>query len=77
MIQTEILLRMRRGLAHTLWCLALAACGGDGEGDDGGSQIQRAIEPAAQERAESFSDFPDGWRAGTPDEEDNEDEEAF
>jgi len=59
---------MRHGLAVTLGCLALSACGGDGNGESaGGSEPKLAIEPEAQERAESIvltlSDFPRGWRA--------------
>jgi len=61
--------------------LAFSACGGDGNGDGGGSQFKRAIEPEAQERAESIlltlSDFPDGWQAGAPAAEDEEGDEAF
>lgn len=73
---------MKHAFALTLGCLALSACGGDGNGDTGGgSGFQRAIEPQAQERTESMlltlSDFPDGWRAGAPDEEDEESEAAF
>jgi hypothetical protein len=47
---------------------AVAACGGNGNGD--GPAAQRSIEPEAQERAESIglklSDFPNGWRASAP-----------
>jgi hypothetical protein len=47
---------------------ATAACGGNGNGDETASG--RAIEPEAQERAESIglklTDFPNGWRASTP-----------
>jgi hypothetical protein len=72
---------MRRALALTLWCLALSACGGDGDGNGGSRDFQRAIEPQAQERAESIlltlADFPDGWRAETPAEDDQESDEAF
>jgi hypothetical protein len=71
---------MRQVLALTLSCLAISACGGDGDGDDESSLVQRAIEPEAQARAESMlltlSDFPDGWRAG-PAEEDEQGDEAF
>jgi hypothetical protein len=53
---------------------------GTANGDSGGS-IQRAIEPEAQQRAESIvltlSDFPDGWRAEADTAEDEDDEEAF
>jgi hypothetical protein len=73
---------MRHAFALILGCLALSACGGDGnDSNGGGSQLKRAIEPAAQERAESMllnlSDFPDGWRADEPAEEDEEADEAF
>jgi hypothetical protein len=73
---------MRQALALTLGCLALSACGGDGnDNNGGGGQLKRAIEPAAQERAESMlltlSDFPDGWRADEPAEEDEEADAAF
>jgi hypothetical protein len=75
---------MRRALALTLWCLALSACGGDGDGNGNGSSrdFQRTIEPEAQERAESIlltlTDFPDGWRAEEPAEDDDEEsDEAF
>jgi hypothetical protein len=72
---------MRQALALTLSCLAISACGGDGDGNGGGSQLQRAIEPEAQERAESMlltlSDFPDGWRADAPEEEDEDSSEGF
>jgi hypothetical protein len=73
---------IRQAFALTLGCLALSACGGDGNDNDGGGrQLKRAIEPAAQERAESMlltlSDFPDGWRADEPAEEDEEADNAF
>jgi hypothetical protein len=74
---------MRRAAAITILCLSLSACGGDGEGDGGaeGNDFQVAIEPEAQEQAESLlltlADFPDGWRAGPADEEDEEREAAF
>jgi hypothetical protein len=73
---------MRRAFGLTLGCLALSACGGGGnDNNGGGSQVKRAIEPAAQERAESMlltlSDFPDGWRANDPAEEDEDGDEAF
>jgi hypothetical protein len=72
---------MRRALALTVWCLVLSACGGDGDGNDGSRDFQRAIEPQAQERAESIlltlTDFPDGWRAEGATEDDEESDEAF
>ncbi len=43
--------------------------------------IKRAIEPEAQQRAESIvltlSDFPDGWQAEADTAEDDADQEAF
>jgi hypothetical protein len=43
--------------------------------------LQYAIDSEAQARAESMrlqlTDFPDGWRAGEPSEEDEEADEAF
>lgn len=72
---------MRRLVVLALSCVAVTACGGDGEGSEGSSELLRAIEPEAQARAESMllklSDFPDGWRAEEPAEEDEESEEAF
>lgn len=72
---------MRRALTLPLLCLALSACGGDGEGEEESSQFQRSIDPQAQERAESIlltlSDFPDGWRAGPAEPEDEGSDEAF
>jgi hypothetical protein len=73
---------MRHGFAVTLGCLALSACGGNGDGESAGrSEVRRAIEPKAQERAESIvlalSDFPDGWRASPSAEESDEEQEAF
>jgi hypothetical protein len=45
-----------------------AACGGNGSGDETASK--RAIEPEAQQRAESvvltLADFPNDWRASAP-----------
>ena len=63
----------------------MPACGGsDGAGDGGGGDdtaSERAIEPEAQERAESIvlklADFPDGWRASAPEEEDSAADEEF
>jgi hypothetical protein len=47
---------------------ATAACGENGNGDETASG--RAVEPEAQERAESIllklADFPTGWRASAP-----------
>ena len=72
---------MRRAVAITILSLSLAACGGDGDGGAGGTGFQRAIEPEAQEQAESLlltlADFPDGWRASPAEEEDEESEAAF
>jgi hypothetical protein len=52
---------------------ATAACGGNGNGDDTASG--RAIEPEAQQRAESIvlklSDFPNDWRASAPEADDS------
>jgi hypothetical protein len=78
----RILVLIRHAFALGLGCLALSACGGDGnDNDGGGSQLKRAIEPAGQERAESMlltlSDFPDGWRANERAEEDEEADNAF
>ena len=62
---------MRRTLGAALViAVSLAgtvACGGDDDGgNEGGSGATRAVQPEAQERAESLnltlSDFPDGWR---------------
>jgi hypothetical protein len=58
--------------------LAVAtACGGNGNGDETASG--RAIEPEAQQRAESINltlaDFPDGWRASAPEQGDSGREE--
>jgi hypothetical protein len=60
--------------------LALAAaCGGGDEGD--ATKAERAIQPEAQNRAESIvlklSDFPDGWRASSPEDEDEREAESF
>jgi hypothetical protein len=70
---------MRLSGAIGLALLALAGCGG-GDGDTDARRAQRAIEPAAQERAEAallkLSDLPDGWRADTPD-EDQTGQDAF
>jgi hypothetical protein len=72
---------MKHVLALTISCLALSACGGDDNGDSGGSQVKRAIEPEAEQHAESIlltlSDFPDGWRAEATAAEDEDDQEAF
>jgi hypothetical protein len=74
---------MRRVAAIAILCLSLSACGGDGEGDGGaeGNDFQVAIEPEAQEQAESLlltlADFPDGWRTSPADEEDEESDAAF
>jgi hypothetical protein len=72
---------VRRAFALLAGVVVLSACGGEGEGGNGGSGFQRAIEPQAQEQAESMlltlSDFPDGWRTGAPAEQDVEGEAAF
>jgi hypothetical protein len=56
-----------------------AACGGGDDGD--ATKAERAIKPEAQNRAESIvlklSDFPDGWRASSPEDGDEQDEESF
>jgi hypothetical protein len=74
-------LKVRRLLAIALACAAVSACGGDGESNEGSSDFQRAIEPEAQAQAESMllqlTDFPDGWRAEEPAEEDEEGDGAF
>ena len=61
--------------------VAAAGCGGGSDDGASGSAAQTAIEAGAQERAESsllqLSDFPEGWRASTPDEEDTEGQESF
>ena len=61
--------------------VAAAGCGGGSDDGASGSAAQTAIEAGAQERAESsllqLSDFPEGWRASTPDEEDTEGQEKF
>jgi hypothetical protein len=53
-----------------------AACGGNGGGDD--TAAGRAIEPEAQDRAEAIvlklSDFPNGWRASAPEDEEGGEE---
>jgi hypothetical protein len=73
--------RSERLLVVALSCAAASACGGDGESKQGSSDFQRAIEPEAQAQAESMllelADFPDGWRAEEPAEEDEEGDEAF
>jgi hypothetical protein len=72
---------VKRLLVLALSCAAVSACGGDGESNEGSSDFQRAIEPEAQAQAESMllqlTDFPDGWRAEEPEEEDEEGDEAF
>jgi hypothetical protein len=63
----EGVVRMMATLAGVVLA-ATAACGGNGNGDDTASG--RAIEPEAQQRAESIvlklSDFPNDWRASAP-----------
>jgi hypothetical protein len=59
--------------------VATPACGGNGGGDSDDTASERAIEPEAQERAESIvlklADFPNGWRASAPEDEDSGREE--
>ena len=72
---------MRRLLAIALLCAAVSACGGGSDSNEESSRLQVAIDPEALARAESMllqlTDFPDGWRAGEPSEEDEEGDEAF
>ena len=73
---------MRHLAALAFACFALSACGGGEDGESESSQFQRAIEPQAQERAESVlltsSDFPAGWQTEPADPEDDLDgDEAF
>jgi hypothetical protein len=64
----------------TVCVLAVAtACGGTDNGGDTASE--RAIEPEAQQRAESINltlaDFPDGWRVAAPESDDDTGREVF
>lgn len=63
---------MRRLVALSSIALACAACGGGSDDEQGAAS--RAIEPDATERAEyvvlKLSDFPDGWRASSPEDDD-------
>jgi hypothetical protein len=64
----------------TVCVLAVAtACGGSDNGGDTASG--RAIEPEAQQRAESINlrlaDFPDGWRVAAPESDDDTGREVF
>jgi hypothetical protein len=72
---------VRRLLAIALLCAAVSACGGGGDSNEESSRLQVAIDSEGQTRAESMllqlTDFPDGWRAGEPSEEDEEGDEAF
>jgi hypothetical protein len=74
-------LKVRLLLAIALLCVAVSACGGGGDSNDESSRLQVAIDQEAQALAESMllqlTDFPDGWRAGEPSEEDEEGDEAF
>jgi hypothetical protein len=75
----RILASMRHALALILGCLALSACG---SGEDGEGERTDAIEPEAQEQAESLllvaSDLPTGWLAAErPSAEENEAVEEF
>jgi hypothetical protein len=62
---------MMPALAGVVLAVA-AACGGNGSGDDTASG--RAIEPEAQQRAESIvltlADFPNDWRASARESDD-------
>jgi hypothetical protein len=60
-------MRMMAALVGVVFA-ATGACGENGNGDETASG--RAVEPEAQERAESIllklADFPTGWRASAP-----------
>lgn len=75
---------MNRAFVLALCVLATTACGAMGDnggggsaGSEGSTDSQRAIQPEAQQRAESLllrlSDLPDGWFAGPPGDETFED----
>jgi hypothetical protein len=55
-----------------------SACGGNGSDETASA---RAIEPEAQQRAESvnltLADFPDGWRVAAPESDDDTGREVF
>jgi hypothetical protein len=60
---------------------AAAACGGNGNGNGDGTAAGRAIEPEAQQKAESINltlaDFPNGWRVSAPESDDDTGREVF
>jgi hypothetical protein len=68
------------GVAIAMALVAPACGGGDGEGG-GGREAERDIQADAQERAEAvvlqLSDFPDGWRATAPEEQDEDARNEF
>jgi hypothetical protein len=72
---------MRHFATLALACFVLSACGGDEDGESESNQFKRAIEPQAQERAESVlltsSDFPEGWDTEPADPDDEDSDEAF
>ena len=75
-----ISVRIIAALALIVLLVAAGACGGDDdEGEATASGI--AIEPEAQERAESINltpaDFPDGWRVAAPESDDDTGRELF
>jgi hypothetical protein len=64
---------VRRGWIGVLVAVATGCAGGDGGGADG-TAAKRSITAEGQSRAEAallrLSDFPDGWRASAPEDED-------
>lgn len=76
-------MRIIAALALIVLLVAAGACGGDDdEGEATASGI--AIEPEAQQRAESinltladFADFPDDWRVAAPESDDDTGREVF
>jgi hypothetical protein len=58
--------------------VATPACGGGGGGGGDDTASEQAIEPEAQKRAESIvlklADFPNGWRASTPEDDGGQEE---
>jgi hypothetical protein len=75
-----ICVRIIAALAPIVLLVAAGACGGD---DDEGQATASgvAIEPEAQQRAESINltlaDFPDGWRIAAPESDDDTGREVF
>ena len=61
-------------LAFAAIAFATASCGGSGDSSDN-SSAQRSIQAEAQQRAEAInlvlSDFPQGWRASPPEDDDS------